>query len=1012
MRAAAKPSENRLPPDVNRHFPDRDRGASQSHQGAWPGTTDLSVSDLLGRLIRRWSAWETHETQYLTQLAPQIVRDEAKLDDVERELVLSLRARMTDAEWQGLPSAIARRRAELVVEDETAQRQRIAEREARDKAEADRARERAEAHRRRRETEAANAREQAAAERKRRETERGRQLAEETARKRQLEREAAQRERRAGLMVRLRTAMDTDFLSIDSVLANDPDAGLLDPGGLDDAKARYVQEWASRELGETLDREQATAVAATGGDVLVTARAGSGKTRTLVSRALFLARHCGVPPRDLLLLAFNKDAADVMRARVAKVLKDEMPHVMTFHALAHALVHPEEDLIYDDASADQLVASRELQEIIDALIRFTASGPRIRDLMLANFRDDWERIETGGFHLEIDEFLKHRRSLPRQTLNGDYVKSYGEKLIANALFEQAVSYRYERNFHWDGINYRPDFTIETGRNTGIVIEYFGLAGDADYDASSAAKREFWAKNERWTFLELTPTDLLSRGVAGFVAHLLSQVTLAGAECRRRSEEEIWELVRHRALDGFTAAMKTFVGRCRVRGLDGSGLDRLIGAHRAISHAETLFLSVAQDVYAEYLDLLQKEGKEDFSGLLWRAVALVDQGSTRFIRDRGREQGDVAAIRHVLVDEFQDFSGMFAALIEAVRKVSPTPRLYCVGDDWQAINGFAGSELRFFRDFATLFPQSRRYELRTNYRSPRHVVELGNAVMAGRGASGLPGRADTGEVLVCRMDEFVPSAAEAERHGGDDITPAVLRLVKKHLDSGHRITILARMHHVPWYVAASEHIAETWRLAGFLSHLRSHLDEEDRPRLTISTAHRYKGREQDAVIVVDAVRRAYPLLHPNWVFQRVFGDTIPDLEEAERRLFYVAVTRASKSLSLITEKQNETPFIRDARDHGSIASVKWQHLEPMPSRNAARVEVRVSGVTFGVKDQLKNLGYHWRAQGSYWCRLFSREGFHLEPLTRQAWCKPGIVVRVYSEAAELLDQYLPGASVRR
>jgi DNA helicase-4 len=86
---------------------------------------------------------------------------------------------------------------------------------------------------------------------------------------------------------------------------------------------------------------------------------------------------------------------------------------------------------------------------------------------------------------------------------------------------------------------------------------------------------------------------------------------------------------------------------------------------------------------------------------------------------------------------------------------------------------------------------------------------------------------------------------------------------------------------------------------FLEQVRSYLPEPDRGRVTISTTHKYKGLEQSAVIVLDALDRSYPLIHPTWVFLRVFGDTIEALEEEERRLFYVATTRAAGSLAIVT-----------------------------------------------------------------------------------------------------------------
>ena len=108
-------------------------------------------------------------------------------------------------------------------------------------------------------------------------------------------------------------------------------------------KTNYVRSWAKGSLDPKdpkPDDEQVAAIGTVEGHVQVVARAGSGKTATLVNRALFLQQHCGVAPDEILLLAFNRDAAEQMRKRLTKYLKDSIPHVMTFHALAHAELTP------------------------------------------------------------------------------------------------------------------------------------------------------------------------------------------------------------------------------------------------------------------------------------------------------------------------------------------------------------------------------------------------------------------------------------------------------------------------------------------------------------------------------------------------------------------------------------------------------------------------------------------------------------------------------------------------
>jgi hypothetical protein len=88
------------------------------------------------------------------------------------------------------------------------------------------------------------------------------------------------------------------------------------------------------------DEDQLRAIAATEKRVLVTARAGSGKTRTIVNRAIFLTDFCNVDPSEILILAFNRTAAaEVLNRLTTFSPKFEKCHVMTFHALAYGIVH-------------------------------------------------------------------------------------------------------------------------------------------------------------------------------------------------------------------------------------------------------------------------------------------------------------------------------------------------------------------------------------------------------------------------------------------------------------------------------------------------------------------------------------------------------------------------------------------------------------------------------------------------------------------------------------------------
>ena len=158
--------------------------------------------------------------------------------------------------------------------------------------------------------------------------EEARRLAEEEAEVRRLA-------ERAAALTRHRTEAEEvfvdDFLAADDWFDAWDNAQRVSRDDFDYWKAEFVQAWARRVLKEDkLDLEQARAVASTSQDLRLVARAGSGKTRTIVTRALFLQLHCGVEPGSIMLVAFNRNAvAEISRVHAA--LPYERPHAAYCH---------------------------------------------------------------------------------------------------------------------------------------------------------------------------------------------------------------------------------------------------------------------------------------------------------------------------------------------------------------------------------------------------------------------------------------------------------------------------------------------------------------------------------------------------------------------------------------------------------------------------------------------------------------------------------------------------------
>ena len=78
------------------------------------------------------------------------------------------------------------------------------------------------------------------------------------------------------------------------------------------------------------------------------------------------------------------------------------------------------------------------------------------------------------------------------------------------------------------------------------------------------------------------------------------------------------------------------------------------------------------------------------------------------------------------------------------------------------------------------------------------------------------------------------------------------------------------------------------------------------------------------------------MHPNWVFNQIFGDNLDKIVEEERRLFYVALTRAINYLFIFSEGGDETPFLNDI----NVKEVNWKNSPPVKLENTHYV-VKIS-----------------------------------------------------------------------
>ena len=734
-------------------------------------------------------------------------------------------------------------------------------------------------------------------------------------------------------------------------------------------KISYVRKWIKTHTGNDIDSEQARAVGSLDKNIQVVARAGSGKTATIINRAIFLHKHLGIPEDQIILVAFNKKAQEEMEQRLAKYF-DKPPLAVTFHALAYRIVNPLEDIIFDgDGSSKQ---SHIFQGIIDDYLRNDIHESELRKIMLRHFKNELDVIAGGKYDQNEAEFLEYRRSLSYQTLNNDYVKSEGEKQIANFLFEHGINYDYEKAIYWKGTPYRPDFSLRLKNDSEVIIEYFGLTNNAKYNKERKEKIDFWKDKEEYIFIEIYPGETDEN-------NLKLKLEKLGIKWIRLSEDEIWKLVRERAIDRFSKVTKNFIGRCRQLSINPLELE--IDSHMNSSGIDKDFIRVMRIIYEAYLDSLLMNVQEDFSGLLIKAIDNIKKDQT-LIKHKGEVIGDLKKIKYMFIDEYQDLTKTFFELINAIKSKNKFIELFCVGDDWQAINMFAGSDLEYYKNFDKYFNNCNRITISSNYRSADSIVRFSNELM--KNEEGIPAvcnRDISGNVLLANYNDNIPNSLEESGLKINKITSTALRFIKNTLDNDKEIVFLLRNNRIPYIPTQDENSSPKT----FLKKIRSYFPESEHKNINISTIHQYKGKECDVVVIFDLRHNSYPAIHPDWIFNIFFGDNIEKLIDEERRLFYVALTRPINTLILLADNVDDpSPFLKEVIDSPFLETIQkldWKNFPQIELDDKANFRV-IFSAAFEIKSELKSAGYSYNSSEKSWGKSVSANNYPLETVKEE------------------------------
>ena len=641
-------------------------------------------------------------------------------------------------------------------------------------------------------------------------------------------------------------------------------------------------------LAYPLDSQQREAVVSLEDNVLVISSAGSGKTMTTVGKVRYLIDKQNVPAEKILLITFTRKAAQSLSERLGEPdLKCRTFHKLALDIIAEAT--GEKPSITADDFPVQVYhkLSEESQDfrtaIADYIIR---SRYTMKDQF--EYNSPIEYMQDRQKH-GIHAFFKDMDGRPV------FCKSDQESQICDFLGSRGIKFRYEEKYEFNTVDvdyrqYAPDFSIYINNPDGtlkrVYLEHFAVNEEGHCPGWFTYNEEYrylegieWKRtchnNHGTTLIETSSADFHRGDVFDKLSKQLLE--LGAVFSKATSKDVSRELLRQE--NGILDMLKSFIFLLKSRNKTLNDIRQQVwGADRFILN----------DIIAPFVEAyrqLEKEKNEiDYTDAIIRATDLCNHGH--------KPDYD-----YILVDEFQDISLDRYRFLQSLRRETPLTKLFCVGDDWQSIYRFAGSDMALFKQFDKYFGYTKKCLMETTYRFGEPAIEesskfiLANPEQEVKSVRSFSFDAETQlDFLSTNGHE---SVAETVKYLADQIPPEkdILLLGRyKHDINVFKNTDLA--------IHATKDMEKAYVTYG-------------NRKMNFMTVHQSKGLECDYIILLNCNGGTvgFPSqISDSPILKYVLSEPDAYAFSEERRIFYVGITRAKKHTWVLYDINNPSPFV--------------------------------------------------------------------------------------------------------
>ena len=649
-----------------------------------------------------------------------------------------------------------------------------------------------------------------------------------------------------------------------------------------------------------LDKQQRRSIVSEEENCLVVSSAGSGKTSSIVGKVKYLTEIKKINPQNILLISYtNKAAAELTERMGIAGLRG-----YTFHKLALDIIGQttgQKPSIYENTDALFVKIYHEL-----------LNDKKFKKSVIEYFIDyqtpekEWEkRKNERRQQLSEQKEVRLKATFPDMDGKTVYVRSEQEQKICFALSSLSVKFRYEEPYEHPLVDemhsqYKPDFSIyfeQGGETKRIYLEHFGVdehglvpiwfAKDRGITYEEANQKYndgiTWKKAAHEKFgTELLTTSSADFHYSDIREKLKTLLEKADVSIQEKTDAELYDMVlppNSKHEKAFIRLVVTFVTLIKS---SCKSVDEVLRQTKNAGDERSTFIikNIFQPVYKRYIEELANINQIDFTDAILQATDIC-------------RSSHPVKYDYIIVDEFQDISVDRYNFLKVLREGNPPPKLYCVGDDWQSIYRFSGSDMALFNQFSDYFGQTEINKIETTYRFGEPLVSLSSQFIQRNEAQ-----------IKKNIHPFNPQVktelqfCDYERR---DYCNVIGQLVAS-IPLDKSVFLLGRYSFDDYYLSFMyKSVKEGNRFFYIIG---------DR-KIEFLTVHKSKGLEADYVIILQCNKDTYgfpslvsddPVL--NYVLTK--SDQYPYGEE--RRLFYVAITRAKVKTYILYDRRFPSVFV--------------------------------------------------------------------------------------------------------